>query len=298
MIPRVVHFIFGLSPDFGKRSFSYINYLSVITAWKQLKPDNIYFHYEFEPQGQWWDKAKKYVVLNKIISPDTVFGNPIISYQHKADVLRLEILKEYGGIYLDIDVISLNPFDSLLSYKNVMGVEPSVGLCNAVILAEKNSKFIESWYMSYKSFKREIWNYHSIQMPLKIANSMEKEIRIENYYSFYYPFYKDTAHYHLWGVRPDAREILIAAMKNLILKLYTTLPGSNKKYYPILHQFKSQQWHFEQMNQSYCIHLWETLWWSKYLSKIQPDFILDDNRSVFCSLIRNRLTDDEISGNV
>lgn len=261
-------------------------------------PESIYFHYEFEPQGQWWDKAKKYVVLNKIISPDTVFGNPIISYQHKADVLRLEILKEYGGIYLDIDVISLNPFDSLLSYKNVMGVEPSVGLCNAVILAEKGSKFIESWYMSYKSFKREIWNYHSIQMPLKIARSMKNEVKIESYYSFYYPFYKDTALYLLWGARTYASEIVIATIKNMMLKFYTTLPGSSKKYYPILHQFKSQHWHFNKMGHSYCIHLWETLWWNNYLSKVHPSFLLKHKHSLFCKLLRDRLTADEIAGNI
>lgn len=34
-----------------------------------------------------------------------VFGNPVWHYAHKADVIRLEALKEFGGIYLDVDVL-------------------------------------------------------------------------------------------------------------------------------------------------------------------------------------------------
>ena len=296
MIPKNVHFIFGLSPDFGKRGFSYIHYLAVVTAWKQLQPERIYFHYEYEPHGPWWERARQFVQLNRIKAPEEIFGNPISSYQHKADVLRLDLLRSMGGIYLDIDVVSLNSFDNLLGYKNVMGIEPSVGLCNAVILAEKDSSFITTWHNSYKNFDKKNWNYHSIQMPLMLANRMRDQVQIESYYSFYYPFYKDTAHYYLWGARRSYKQICITSVKNLLLKLYSTMPNRSNKYFPILHQFKSFQWHFEKMNRSYCLHLWETLWWHDYLVNITPDNLLNGSTSLFSRLIRARLTEEEVAG--
>jgi hypothetical protein len=296
MIPKNVHFIFGLSPDFGKRAFSYIHYLAIITAWKQLHPDQIFFHYEFEPHGHWWENAKQFVTLNEVKAPETIFGNPLISYQHKADVLRLELLKNMGGIYLDIDVITLNSFDNLLEHKNVMGIEPSVGLCNAVILAEKNSLFINEWYNTYKNFNKNNWNYHSIQIPLELANNMKDQICVESYYSFYYPFYKDTTRYLLWGNRKNYRQISITLFKNLLLKCFSLIPSRNIKYFPILHQFKSLQWHFEKMNRSYCIHLWETLWWHTYLVHITPETVLNNSTSLFSKLIRSRLAKEEICG--
>lgn len=297
MIPKIVHFIFGLKPDFGNKGFSYIHYLSVITAHKIIKPHRIYFHYEYEPVGFWWDRAKKFVSLNKVKAPDSIFGNKINAFQHKADVLRLQILKEMGGIYLDIDLIVLNSFDNLLQHKNVMGIEPSQGLCNAVILCEKDSSFINAWYNSYNSFQSCRWNYHSIQMPFKIAHTMRDEIKIESYYSFFYPFYKDNAQYHLWGVKHDYKKMYDWLIKNCLLKIYLLFPFSDKKYSPVFHQFKPVKWHYEKMNKAYCIHLWETIWWNKYLKDINPDSIASSN-SIFNKLLLSRLTSDEIRGDV
>lgn len=295
MIPKIVHFIFGLKKDFGDKGFSYIHYLSVITAYKIIKPDKICFHYEYEPDGFWWNQAKKLAILNKVKAPDTIFGNKINTYQHKADVLRLEILREMGGIYLDLDLVVLNSFDNLLKNKNVMGIEPSQGLCNAVILSEKNSSFIKAWYNSYSDFDNSKWNYHSIQLPFKIASTMHDEIRIENYYSFFYPFYKDNAQYYLWGVKHDYKKMWDWLIKNCLLKLYLFLPYSDKKYSPVFHQFKPLKWHYEKMNKAYCIHLWETIWWNKYLKDINPCYILENN-NLFSQLILSRLTTDEIQG--
>ena len=296
IIPKLVHFIFGLSPDFGKRRFSYIHYLAIITAWKQLLPELIYFHYEFEPSGQWWEKAKQFVTLYKVKAPDTIFGNPLVSYQHKADVLRLEILKNMGGIYLDIDVITLNSFDDLLVHKTVMGIEPSVGLCNAVILAEKNSDFINEWYYQYKNFTDKIWNYHSIQVPLIVAKKMRGEIHIEKYSSFFYPFYKDAAKYHLWGTRFNIKNATIYMVKNLFIKAYTISFKKSTRYFPILHHFRKPEWHYKKILNSYCIHLWETCWWSTYLKNLSPEYLLTETKPLFCRLMANILAKEEIEG--
>ena len=45
--------------------------------------------------------TKELVILKKIIPKNEIFGNKLNHYAHKADVARLEILKNYGGIYLE-----------------------------------------------------------------------------------------------------------------------------------------------------------------------------------------------------
>lgn len=35
----------------------------------------------------------------------SIYGNEVVHFAHKADVLRLEALRDYGGVYLDTDVL-------------------------------------------------------------------------------------------------------------------------------------------------------------------------------------------------
>lgn len=35
----------------------------------------------------------------------SVFGQEVEHFAHKADVLRLEALRDFGGVYLDMDVL-------------------------------------------------------------------------------------------------------------------------------------------------------------------------------------------------
>lgn len=43
--------------------------------------------------------------LRKVRDVTEIWGNPVLHFAHKADVIRLEALKEFGGVYLDVDVL-------------------------------------------------------------------------------------------------------------------------------------------------------------------------------------------------
>ena len=112
-IPPYLHYVYGLSPTFGGKPFAFIQYLCLTSALKILKPEVIYFHYVFEPQGWYWEQWQKGVResgttrLEMIKERDvtSIHGNHVEHFAHKADVLRLEALRDYGGIYLDMDVL-------------------------------------------------------------------------------------------------------------------------------------------------------------------------------------------------
>jgi glycosyltransferase involved in cell wall biosynthesis len=213
-IPNIVHFVFGMDKS---AVFGLVQYLAVASASTVLRPKIIYIHCLYSPRGFFWDLVSSVVEVRRVRDTESIFGNPVTHYAHKADIARLRALLEFGGIYLDLDIISLAPFDHLLNNSIVMGqegVNGKEGLCNAVIIAAKDSKLLRIWYDSYVSFNASHWNYHSVVLPKKLAVLHPKEITILSHRSFFWPMwdpnsldsiysaytydYKDNLAVHLW----------------------------------------------------------------------------------------------------
>jgi hypothetical protein len=189
MIPNLIHFIYGLDQEFSKKPFSFIHNLAIKSA-KNINKCEIVIHYHYEPQNEFWEEIKPHVSLNKINNvPSQIHGNPVLYPEHICDLLRLEILYECGGIYLDIDTICIDPFTSLFSHTTVMGMEifnkTINGLCNAVILCEKNSPFIKHWIDSFSEFNPYHWNKMAVEMPYELSLKYPNLIEIEPYVSFF-----------------------------------------------------------------------------------------------------------------
>lgn len=204
-IPNVIHFVFGLDEHFGNKPFCMAHYIAIRSAYDVNHPDAIFFHCAYEPHSYWWDLAKPYVTVKKLVAPTEIFGNRLSSYAHMSDIVRLRILLSEGGIYLDIDTICLKPFAPLLSYPCVLGYQTAPdgsveGLCNAVILAQAGSRFLREWYDSYTSFRgntysEPYWDEHSVQMPLSISTrpELQDSIHIEPADSFFVPHWTKLA---------------------------------------------------------------------------------------------------------
>lgn len=61
-------------------------------------------HCNVEPHGVWWAAIRDKFVVNNIQFPNEVYGRPIIEFAHRSDILRILILEDMGGIYLDSDI--------------------------------------------------------------------------------------------------------------------------------------------------------------------------------------------------
>lgn len=115
-IPPYVHFVFGLSPSFGGKPFGFLQYLCLSSALEVLQPEVIFMHHVYAPTGWWWDQFVRRVERKKGATTTelrmvrerdvtSVFGREVEHFAHKADVIRLEALRDYGGVYLDTDVM-------------------------------------------------------------------------------------------------------------------------------------------------------------------------------------------------
>jgi hypothetical protein len=214
-IPNIVHFITGqgdasdaILDRFGPRlasrrmerappEFQLINYLALLSARKHIKPDKLFLHYSFEPTGYWWLKAKHDLELNltlRQIPPTTsIYNHPLYHHAHRSDIVRLDILNKYGGIYLDLDVVVLKSFAKLIS--NPYQVDAIFAwenkefnaICNAVIIAPISSKFLQRIYQSYQSFNSSCWACHSVLLTGQLANIYPNEVHVLPSYTFFTP---------------------------------------------------------------------------------------------------------------
>jgi Glycosyltransferase sugar-binding region containing DXD motif. len=239
MIPNIIHFCFGMAEDFGGKPFSIFHFIAVKSAYEINKPEEIFFYYKYEPEGEWWDAAKPYLTLVKIEPPHSFKGRPLKHFAHKSDVLRLLMLKEKGGIYLDMDTVCKKSFGDLLDYKFVIGKEGKYfpkKLCNAVMLSEKNSEFVNLWIEEYGSFRStgndRYWAEHSVKVPYRISKKHPALLHIESYTSFHYPLYH---------------------------------PSSLRKLFIKDNDYK----------EAYCHHLWENGSYEKYLKNLNKEYILN-----------------------
>jgi hypothetical protein len=233
-IPKTLHYCFGMAADFGGKPFSLIHYVGVASAIRHIKPDEVRFYYEHEPQGPWWQLAKPLVTPIRIEAPREIFGRPVTHPAHRAGVVRLQKLIEHGGIYLDADVVVHRSFDGLLNNSAVLGREGFDGTsaADAIILAEPQAPFLKRWLDEYRSFRGDEghWSEHAVQVPAQLAKQFPDEITMLEPTAFFYP---------LWT--PEHIEWIF---------------GSDK---PIPSE-----------ETAYCNHLWESLAWRKYLDHLTP----------------------------
>ncbi|EPB88322.1 hypothetical protein HMPREF1544_04906 [Mucor circinelloides 1006PhL] len=189
-IPKIVHFVYGLRDP--NPTLDLIHYTAIKAAHDVLKPDKIMFHYHYMPVGDNFERARPMLTLNKVPLVEKVFDRPVSHYAHRADVVRLQVLEEFGGIYLDLDLISVKPVDHLLDREFIMaqeGVDGSVGLCNAMIMARPHSRFVQRWFATYALFDSAEWNYHSVILPGKLAPFFRNEITVLNHTAFFWPLW-------------------------------------------------------------------------------------------------------------
>lgn len=143
MIPKKIHYLwFG-----GKEKPDRV--LSQIDEWQSKLPD-----YEIIE----WNET------NYELPMDIQYVREAYEARQWAfvtDYVRLDILNEHGGIYLDTDVEIVGDFTPLLHNKSFMGMESYQVLCTAVIGTEANQPWLEALLSDYegRQFVRSNGNY-------------------------------------------------------------------------------------------------------------------------------------------
>ncbi|KAK5108975.1 hypothetical protein LTR62_007609 [Meristemomyces frigidus] len=176
-IPNILHFVL-LSPPGVKAELDYRHFLALKAAVLRAKAEEIKLHTTgLNEHNHFWKQLRPHVTLVHVESrhyftvDETVQDEDSI-LPHESDFLRLEILRNEGGIYLDLDVYVLKPLTDFLDNPRdtIMGHEGGnrYGLCNAVILSRPGSAFLKLWEKGHENFDPNVWNYHSVRLPKQL----------------------------------------------------------------------------------------------------------------------------------
>jgi len=203
-VPRIVHFI---KSDNDASNFPLLWYLAVRSAFEKIKPDVIMFHSPVSPSGYWWERSKPFLKLTPIHQlPSHIGGKPIGLVAHAADLIRLELLDKYGGVYMDLDVISVNSFDPLFRYPFTVGLEKAVSgyeevASNAVIISRPKEYFLELMARNQASqfYPSDCYACHSVVMLRDLALRYSEIPKVVDYRGFAYPGWEEAAYYSLFA---------------------------------------------------------------------------------------------------
>ncbi|XP_073987745.1 uncharacterized protein isoform X3 [Rhodnius prolixus] len=172
LIPNIVHYII-----FGNISIDFVTFLSLASVLKVHRPETIYVHCDYRLiENKYWKLLKslshKFNVIlrpKRLPRPGQVFGQPLSSVYHATDVARILIMREYGGIYLDTDVIVLKPLHTFLRYEMVVSWPANDNFGTQVLIGHKDARFLKLWLEGYRRYRPRMWYYNAGQYPTEIC---------------------------------------------------------------------------------------------------------------------------------
>ena len=179
VVPRIVHFVWFGEP---RKKFLFFNMLSVLAAFRFARAERVYFWCDNLPAGEYWDELGrriKNLYRIKITRPDNVWGKPVKNLQHCSDIVRLEAILQYGGMYFDFDAFVVNFVDPLLHYDCTLGAEEPTTLANGIMFSKPWSDFFKLWYINYKTFTDKEWATHSTIAAYNISKFYPSLIHVE-----------------------------------------------------------------------------------------------------------------------
>ena len=233
---NLVHFLGG----FEFENFTLSSFLAVKAAKINGKASKIYFHYhKLEPEGDWFEKAKQFI--DKIIPVPSSFilertDAPMTDY------VRLKILQEYGGIYLDLDVFVLKDLTSFWNASFVIANDKSTGtelVSNSFIATFKNNSFITTWMSFFTSTHTPDSDYYCCRLP----------------------------------------QMLLRRNQNVISLKSDTFYEPSKDHMGLKDAFLDK---FFEYDKNYATKLWENSNGKKFLKNLTLDKILMIDNSIFC----------------
>lgn len=173
-----------------------------MSEWRDLHPEYDYILWDNEKVKELFPLKNQHL-YNQYDNENSNVWNG------RANLLRLEILKKYGGIYIDADCIPNRKLDDYLldnkffiAYANEEA-RPGI-LNNAVLGSVTNYKLLDELINKLHTYKRLKQPSHIFSGPTFISkhifgNEYDKEISIYPSYYFYPNFYRDNSKYKYEG---------------------------------------------------------------------------------------------------
>eukprot|EP00117_Sycon_ciliatum_P022120 scpid64441/ scgid19172/ len=188
-IPRLVHVV-HIGDTLG-----FPDWLSVMSAVRFLRPQLIILHHTDTLTTCWARRIRSHplVQFNKVTKsdfPSKINDRPVRFIAHLSDFMRVSALWQYGGIYMDLDIIITKPFDDLLVNEAVFAWQYRQTVCNALMVVQSGSclmcRFAQRACVAYDGS----WSRHSVYAltDMLVNETKSDSIKILPHLSGFYPF--------------------------------------------------------------------------------------------------------------
>jgi mannosyltransferase OCH1-like enzyme len=160
MIPKIIHYCW-----FGKkRKHKLVR--DCIASWKKHLPD-----YEIIE----WNETNS-DLSNSFVKE----AYKLKKWAFVSDYIRLKVIYENGGVYLDSDMMVVKNFDELLKHSIFLGAEDSEFINCSILGAIKGSLLIKEFLNFYDKLKFEGVSLYDLTIPRIVTKLIREKFKFEN----------------------------------------------------------------------------------------------------------------------
>jgi len=194
-IPSQVHYAFMLKDRHAGFQFKFAQFLSVYSAWYHWRPHTFYIHTDASelaicraqglcpddpttPTNKWTKLifGMPNVRVNRVTAPleAAISKVPITMIEHKADFVRVDALRDLGGILLDWDAFAIRDISPLRKsgFAAIGGREMGGDIQSGTWLTRANSLLIKLWSEQQHVVFDGEWTTHSNRLLTKLGQRL------------------------------------------------------------------------------------------------------------------------------
>ena len=192
LVPNIGHMIW-----IGGRPMDFIFYLSVLSMLGVLRVDTVFIHGDVPPTGPYWAR----LMTDQRLAPRVRFvtrPQPLMVYQGvvqpwyralMSDIIRVDIMIKYGGIYADTDAIWARPlsredrgYDAVASYDWVDWSFPYPDSVNfGLSYGKRNAPFWRLFRDTMRTLHNDLHGFTGVMKPYKILEKFPHLLRIDRH---------------------------------------------------------------------------------------------------------------------
>lgn len=185
-IPNIIHYTQLKKDPQSSLEFNFESFLSLYSAVLLLSPNVVYIHTDHDASmiekartsGNGWTQKilnsfPNIVKLNEVHPPDTLNGIQVHK-EAKSDFVRWEVLFEYGGLYLDWDVLSLRDIAHLRKsgFNSVVGRQPGGSVNSGCVMTQPGSALADIMRREGPLVFDGEWETHSVRLVTTVSERL------------------------------------------------------------------------------------------------------------------------------
>ena len=151
IVPNIYHLVIT-----NRKELTDEQYLTILSVIHYQKPSLVFLHYLHPDslKGKYWqqliDRFSSIIRTNKVKLKNRIFEQAIKVEKHSFDILKLEILMFYGGVFIDENVYLVEPLDDYRRFEMVIFQFNSTSMRTDLMIASRNARFIRACFDSYR----------------------------------------------------------------------------------------------------------------------------------------------------